>query len=90
VFELLPTITEGNYEDFIEYEAAMFVKHSAAFLGQIEENNHSLWDGIEASVRLVAVEASGGIREQVAQKSRTAILLVLRLMERELQAKSID
>ena len=88
MFDLLPTITEANYQDFLEYEADMVVRGSEMFLKQLGEGNRSLRDAVEASIQMVVADVSGDARAQATQKSRAAVMVVLRLLERELQFKA--
>lgn len=87
MFDLLPTITEANYQDFLEYEADMVVRGSEVFLKQLGEGNRGLRDAVEASIQMVVADVSGDARAQAIQKSRAAVMVVLRLLERELQFK---
>jgi len=90
MFEALPIITEGSYSTFVDRELLEVLNNINDHMAELRESNQYLAQAIAVGAETVAEYFTGDTKEMVKTDAVAAMLVVLRLISRELQARQLE
>jgi len=90
MFEHLAKITEESYKVFVERELLEVLNNINDYMGVLKESNKYLAQAIHAGAVTVAEYFTGETKEMVVADAVAAQLAVLRLIDRALEAQSLE
>ena len=90
MFQHLPTITEESYKVFVDRELLEVLNNINDYMGVLKESNKYLAQAIHAGAETVSEYFSRETKEVVKSDAVAAQLAVLRLIDRALEAQSLE
>jgi len=90
MFEHLPVITEESYQVFVDTELLEVLNNINDYMPLLREGNKYLAKAIEVGAATTSEGFEGNIQEGVKADTVTAQLVVLRLVDRALEAQSLS
>lgn len=90
MFERLPTITEASYRTFIDKELLEVLNNVNPLMELLRQKNSYLARAIVASSESVSEDFEGETKEMVVSEAVACQLLVLRLIDRALEAQQLE
>ena len=90
MFEYLPPISEASYKTFVEKELLRVLNNINDYMAGLRSSNKYLAQAIGTGATTVAEGFEGETNEIVKADAVAAQLVVLRLVGRELEARTLE
>ena len=90
MFEHLPVITEDSYQVFVDQELLEVLNNINESMAELRASNKYLAQAISAGAVTVAEDFEGEAQEIVKADAVASQLMVLRLIDRALEAQQLE
>ena len=90
MFQHLPKVTEASYQTFVDRELLEVLNNVNELMDELREHNNYLAQGITGGAWSVAEDFEGETKEMVVSEAVVCQLMVLRLIDRALEAQKME